>query len=291
MKGIIMAGGRGTRLYPLTLCVNKHLLPIYDKPMIYYPLSVLMLAGIREILIVTNPDDVERFRKLIGDGSDLGMVVDYVSQSEPRGIADAFNLSKDFVGDDDVALILGDNIFFGHGLPELLNGTIRKLERDGGAYIFVHFVNEPQRYGVAEIDSNGNVVSIEEKPQKPKSNYAITGLYFFDNSVFEIAKHLKPSSRNELEITDVLKEYLRRNELKYTIIGRGFAWIDAGIHKDLLEASLFVATIERRQGLKIGCIEEVAYRMGWIDESKLRELANRYRSSEYGSYIEKLISD
>ncbi len=288
MKGIVLAGGRGTRLYPATYSVNKHLLPIYDKPMIYYPLSVLMLSGIRDILIISTPQDTDRFRKVLGDGSYLGIRLQYEVQSEPRGIADAFAVGSHFIKDEPVALILGDNFFFGHGLPDILRRRRVEVEEGGGAYIFAYYVHNPSAYGVVEFDSRWNVISIEEKPENPRSNYAITGLYFFDKRVVEISSSVSPSRRGEKEITDVLDAYLKMNALRVQLLGRGFAWLDMGTHDSMLEASIFVSTIEKRQGLKIGCIEEVAYRMGWIDEEGLLRLARRYTNSGYGDYLRRI---
>ncbi len=288
MKGIVLAGGRGTRLYPATYSVNKHLLPIYDKPMIYYPLSVLMLSGIRDILIISTPQDTDRFRKVLGDGSYLGIRLQYEVQNEPRGIADAFVVGSHFVGDGPVALILGDNFFFGHGLPDILRRRKQEVEEKGGAYIFAYYVQNPSAYGVVEFDADWNVISIEEKPENPRSNYAITGLYFFDSRVVEVASSIPPSRRGEKEITDVLNAYLDEKSLRVQLLGRGFAWLDMGTHDSMLEASVFVSTIEKRQGLKIGCIEEVAYRMGWIDREGLLRVARRYSNSGYGEYLLRL---
>ncbi len=291
MKGIILAGGRGTRLYPATYSVNKHLLPIYDKPMIYYPLSILMLAGIRDILIISTPQDTDRFRKVLGDGKHLGISLRYEVQSEPRGIADAFVVGKHFLQDSPVSLILGDNFFFGHGLPDMLRDTVRLVEKGGGAYVFAYYVRDPSRYGVVEFDEQWRVISIEEKPANPRSNYAITGLYFFDERVSEIASRIEPSDRGEKEITDVLQEYLNAGRLRVQLLGRGFAWMDMGTHDSMLEASVFVSTIEKRQGLKIGCIEEVAYRMGWISREDLLELSRRYKNSGYGEYLRRIAEE
>ncbi len=288
MKGIVLAGGKGTRLYPATYSVNKHLLPIYDKPMIYYPLSVLMLAGIRDILIISTPQDTDRFRKVLGDGNYLGIRLQYEVQNEPRGIADAFVVGSHFVGDGPVALILGDNFFFGHGLPDILRQRKREVEERGGAYIFAYYVQDPSAYGVVEFDSDWRVISIEEKPKDPRSSYAITGLYFFDGNVVDIAASISPSDRGEKEITDVLNVYLERGKLRVQVLGRGFAWLDMGTHDSMLEASVFVSTIEKRQGLKIGCIEEVAYRMGWMSRDDLLKVARRYSNSGYGDYLRRL---
>ncbi len=291
MKGIILAGGRGTRLYPATYSVNKHLLPIYDKPMIYYPLSILMLAGIKDILIISTPQDTDRFRKVLGDGKQLGISLRYEVQSEPRGIADAFVVGKHFLQSSPVALILGDNFFFGHGLPDILRNTGRLIEEEGGAYVFAYYVRDPSRYGIVEFDEQWRVMSIEEKPANPRSNYAITGLYFFDEDVSEIASRIEPSDRGEKEITDVLQEYLNTGRLRVQLLGRGFAWMDMGTHDSMLEASVFVSTIEKRQGLKIGCIEEVAYRMGWISKEDLLELSRRYKNSGYGEYLRRIAEE
>lgn len=291
MKGIILAGGRGTRLYPATYSVNKHLLPIYDKPMIYYPLSILMLAGIKDILIISTPQDTDRFRKVLGDGKQLGISLRYEVQSEPRGIADAFVVGKHFLQSSPVALILGDNFFFGHGLPDILRNTGRLIEEEGGAYVFAYYVRDPSRYGIVEFDEHWRVMSIEEKPANPRSNYAITGLYFFDEDVSEIASRIEPSDRGEKEITDVLQEYLNTGRLRVQLLGRGFAWMDMGTHDSMLEASVFVSTIEKRQGLKIGCIEEVAYRMGWISKEDLLELSRRYKNSGYGEYLRRIAEE
>ena len=281
MKGIILAGGSGTRLHPLTLAVSKQLMPVYDKPMIYYPLSVLMMAGIKEILIISTPQDLPLFKRLLGDGKNLGCQFQYAEQPKPEGLAQAFIIGKDFIGDDKVALILGDNIFYGNGFSELLQTN---NDPDGGV-IFAYHVNDPERYGVVEFDLQGNVVSIEEKPTQPKSNYAVPGIYFYDNQVVSIAQNLKPSPRGELEITDVNKEYLKLGKLKVGVINRGTAWLDTGTFASLQQAGTFVQVIEERQGLKIGCIEEVAWRMGFIDRSQLLALAKPLEKSGYGSYL------
>ncbi|GAB4439793.1 MAG: glucose-1-phosphate thymidylyltransferase RfbA [bacterium] len=283
-----MAGGSGTRLYPITIPVSKQLLPVYDKPMIYYPLSVLMLAGIREILIISTPRDLPFFQKLFGSGEDLGLSFQYSEQKEPKGIAEAFIIGADFIGSDNVSLILGDNIFFGHGLTELLIKAKNDVEVDGGATVFGYYVNDPERYGVVEFDSTGKVISIEEKPKKPRSNYAVTGLYFYDNEVVNIARNLKPSARGELEITDVNKAYLDKGKLRVELMGRGYAWLDTGTPESLLEAGEFIATIEKRQGLKTACIEEIAYRSGFIDKNKLISMAERLNNSHYGQYLKKI---
>ena len=281
----------GTRLYPVTHVITKQLLPVYDKPMIYYPLSILMLTGIREILIISTPKDLPRYKELFSDGLHLGLNFSYKEQPNPNGIAEAFIIGEEFIGSDCVSLILGDNIFYGHGLPEILKDSAQRVEREGGGVIFGYYVNEPKRYGVVEFGKNGSVKSIEEKPEKPKSNYAITGLYFYDNDVVEIAKSLEPSYRNELEITDINKEYLKKGKLNVELLGRGFAWLDTGTHDSLLEASDYIATIERRQGLKVGCIEEIAYRLGYIDARKLTELAKNYNNSSYGDYLLKVMEE
>lgn len=285
MKGIILAGGSGTRLYPITKSVSKQILPLYDKPMIYYPLSVLMLAGIREVLIISTPRDIHCFEELFGDGEWLGMHFEYSVQDKPRGLADAFIVGKDFIGSDDVALVLGDNIFYGQSFTATLKKAAEKIRNQKGAVIFGYYVADPTAYGVVEFDKNGKVLGVEEKPAKPKSNYAVPGLYFYDNSVVEIAANVKPSARGEIEITAVNNEYLARQQLKVELLGRGMAWLDTGTYDGLLEASNFIATIEKRQGLYVSCIEEIAYANGWLSKEKLLELAKGYKT-DYGRYLE-----
>ncbi len=284
MKGIILAGGSGTRLYPITRTICKQLLPVYDKPMIYYPLSVLMLAQIKDILIISTPQDLPKFKELFGDGSQFGLNFEYKVQNEPKGIAEAFILAEDFIGKDDACLVLGDNIFYGQGLSGILRKAVASIKENGGGNVFGYYVKDPERYGVVDFDKEGKVLSIEEKPQSPKSNYAVTGLYFYDNEVVEIAKNLKPSARGELEITDLNKVYLEKNKLGVELMGRGFAWLDTGTHESLLDASEFIATVEKRQGLKVACIEEIAYLLGYINKEKLVELAGNYKN-EYGQYL------
>ncbi|MFC2105547.1 glucose-1-phosphate thymidylyltransferase RfbA [Candidatus Bipolaricaulota bacterium] len=285
MKGIILAGGKATRLYPATQVVSKQLLPIYDKPMVYYPLSVLMLAGIQDILLISTPEAVPHFKQLLGTGENLGLRIQYQAQLRPRGIAEAFILGEEFVEGEPVALILGDNLFFGHGLTELLTSGLNIVEQDGGAVVFVYRVPDPERYGVAEISTEGQVLSIEEKPEAPRSKYAVTGLYFYDQQVVQIAKDIEPSLRGELEITDVNREYLNKRQLRAELLGRGYAWLDTGTHQSLLEAAQFVATLEHRQSFKIGCIEEIAYRRGYITRDALRSLGHGLEGTEYGLYL------
>lgn len=285
MKGIVLAGGSGTRLYPITKGVSKQLLPIYDKPMVYYPISVLMLAGIREILIISTPDDLPGFKRLLGDGSDYGVRFEYAVQPSPDGLAQAFIIGKEFIGEDCVCLVLGDNIFYGSHFTPMLANAVRKAQNESKATVFGYYVSDPQRYGVAEIDSLGNVLSIEEKPEQPKSNYAVTGLYFYPNRVVDIAENITPSARGELEITSVNQAFLESGELTLEILGRGFAWLDTGTHDALAEASTFVEVIEKRQGLKIACLEEIAFKNGWITVDKLIELATPMSKNQYGQYL------
>lgn len=288
MKGIILAGGSGTRLYPITKGVSKQLLPVYDKPMIYYPLSVLMLAGIKEVLIISTPEDLPNFEKLLGTGEDLGIKLSYKVQPSPDGLAQAFIIGEDFIGNEDVCLVLGDNIFYGYGFSETLRNA-RKNVAAGKSTVFGYYVNDPERYGVAEFDDDGVVTSIEEKPEKPKSNYAVVGLYFYTNDVVQISKRIKPSNRGELEITTVNQEYLNRNNLKVQLLGRGFAWLDTGTHDSLMEAGQFIETIEKRQGLKVACLEEIAYNMKYIDKDQLKKLAEPLKKNRYGQYLLNLV--
>lgn len=291
MKGIVLAGGSGTRLYPITKGVSKQLLPIYDKPMVYYPISALMQAGIREILIISTPYDLPGFRRLLGDGSDYGVHFEYAEQPSPDGLAQAFIIGEKFIGDDAACLVLGDNIFYGSGFTGLLRKAVKAAEEESKATVFGYWVSDPERYGVAEFDRQGNCLSIEEKPKEPKSNYAVVGLYFYPNKVVRVAKGIKPSARGELEITTVNQEFLKDGELKVQVFGRGFAWLDTGTHDSLAEASIFVETIEKRQGLKIACLESIAYRNGWISEQKMRDLAAPMIKNQYGQYLLKVIDE
>ena len=290
MKGIVLAGGSGTRLYPITKGVSKQLLPIYDKPMIFYPVSVLMLAGIREILIISTPQDLPGFRRLLGDGSDYGVRFEYAEQPSPDGLAQAFIIGERFIGDDSVCLVLGDNIFYGQSFTRMLKEAVDKAENEQKATVFGYYVNDPERYGVAEFDADGNVFSIEEKPKEPKSNYAVVGLYFYPNKVVGVAKNIKPSARGELEITTVNQWFLKDGELKVQLLGRGFAWLDTGTHDSLSEASTFVEVIEKRQGLKVACLEEIAFKQGWIDEKRLEQVALPMIKNQYGQYLMGLIN-
>ena len=290
MKGIVLAGGSGTRLYPITKGVSKQLLPIYDKPMVYYPISVLMLAGIREILIISTPQDLPGFRRLLGDGSDYGVRFEYAEQPSPDGLAQAFLIGADFIGNDSVCLVLGDNIFYGQSFSAMLKEAVLEAE-SGNAAVFGYYVNDPERYGVVEFDRGGNVISLEEKPCKPKSNYAVVGLYFYPHEVVEVARGIKPSARGELEITSVNQEFLSRGKLKVQILGRGFAWLDTGTHDSLSEASTFIEVIEKRQGLKVACLEEIAYRNGWINAERLRQIAQPMLKNQYGQYLLKVIEE
>ena len=291
MKGIVLAGGSGTRLYPITKGVSKQLLPIYDKPMVYYPISALMLAGIRDILIISTPYDLPGFRRLLGDGSDYGVHFEYAEQPNPDGLAQAFIIGEKFIGNDSACLVLGDNIFYGNGFTGLLKKAVQDAEENNKATVFGYWVSDPERYGVAEFDKQGNCLSIEEKPSQPKSNYAVVGLYFYPNKVVEVAKGIKPSARGELEITSVNQKFLKDSELKVQVFGRGFAWLDTGTHDSLAEASIYIETIEKRQGLKVGCLEEIAYQQGWISAEKLREVAGPMSKNQYGQYLLKVIND
>lgn len=291
MKGIVLAGGSGTRLYPITKGVSKQLLPIYDKPMVYYPISVLMLAGIRDILIISTPQDLPGFQRLLGDGSDYGVRFEYAEQPSPDGLAQAFIIGEKFIGDDAACLVLGDNIFHGSGFTSMLRKAVRDAEENNKATVFGYWVNDPERYGVAEFDKEGNCLSIEEKPANPKSNYAVVGLYFYPNKVVDVAKHIKPSARGELEITTVNQEFLNDGDLKIQLLGRGFAWLDTGTHDSLSEASTFVEVIEKRQGLKVACLEGIAYRKGWITEDRMRQLAQPMLKNQYGQYLLKVIDE
>ena len=291
MKGIVLAGGSGTRLYPITKGVSKQLLPIFDKPMIYYPVSVLMLAGIREILIISTPDDLPAFRRLLGDGSDYGIRLEYAEQPSPDGLAQAFIIGEEFIGSDSVCLVLGDNIFYGQSFTRMLNEAVRMAEVEQKATVFGYWVSDPERYGVAEFDKEGNVLSLEEKPEEPKSNYAVVGLYFYPNKVVEVAKKIEPSARGELEITTVNQEFLKDQKLKVQLLGRGFAWLDTGTHDSLSEASTFIEVIEKRQGLKVACLEGIALRQGWISADKMRELAKPMLKNQYGQYLLKVIQE
>ena len=291
MKGIVLAGGSGTRLYPITKGVSKQLLPIYDKPMVYYPISVLMLAGIRDVLIISTPQDLPGFKRLLGDGSDYGVNFQFAEQPSPDGLAQAFIIGDKFIGNDSACLVLGDNIFHGAGFSQLLRESVRTAEEDGKATVFGYWVNDPERYGVAEFDKDGNCLSIEEKPKEPKSNYAVVGLYFYPNKVVDVAKHIKPSARGELEITTVNQEFLKDGELKVQTLGRGFAWLDTGTHDSLTEATNYIETIEKRQGLKVACLEGIALRKGWITTDKMRELAKPMLKNQYGQYLMKMADE
>ncbi|WP_456400362.1 glucose-1-phosphate thymidylyltransferase RfbA [Persephonella sp.] len=291
MKAVILAGGSGTRLYPVTIPTNKHFLPIYNKPMIYYPLSLVMLLGIRDVLFIVNPEDINDFKKLFKDGSHLGMNIQYQIQEKPNGLAEGLILAEDFIRNDNICYMLGDNVFFGHDLVKIMADAKNEIEENGGAYVFGYYVKDPERFGIVEFDEHGNVKSIEEKPEKPKSNYAVVGMYFYDNKAVEIAKKVKPSDRGELEITSVNEEYLKKGKLKVKLLGRGFAWFDAGTHDSFLEAGEFVATIEKKTGLMIGCIEEIAYNNGWITKEQLLNLAKPLKKTDYGRYLTELAKE
>lgn len=291
MKGIVLAGGSGTRLYPITKGISKQLIPIFDKPMVYYPISVLMLAGIRDILIISTPDDLPGFKRLLGDGSNYGVNFEYAEQPSPDGLAQAFIIGEKFIGNDSACLVLGDNIFNGNGFTKLLKAAVEDAENNNKATVFGYWVSDPERYGVAEFDNDGNCLSIEEKPAKPKSNYAVVGLYFYPNKVVDVAKHIKPSARGELEITTVNQEFLKEGNLKVQTLGRGFAWLDTGTHDSLAEASTYIEVIEKRQGLKVACLEGIAYRKGWINEEKMRELAQPMLKNQYGQYLLRVIDE
>lgn len=291
MKAIVLAGGSGTRLYPVTQVVNKHFLPVYNKPMIYYPLSIVMLLGIRDVIFVVNPQDLESFKNHFGDGSKLGMNINYVVQQKPNGLAEGLILAEDYIKDHPVCYVLGDNIFFGHDIIKIMKQAKEEIEKEGGAYVFGYYVKDPERFGVVEFDETGNVISLEEKPKHPKSNYAVVGIYFYDKEAVNIAKNVKPSHRGELEITSVNEEYLKRKRLRVKLLGRGFAWFDAGTHDSFLEAGEFVATIEKKTGLMIGCIEEIAYRNGWITKEQLLELTKPLKKTEYGKYLLEIVRE
>jgi len=291
MKGIILAGGSGTRLYPITRGISKQLLPIYDKPMIYYPLSTIMLSGIKEVLIISNPEYIDNYKQIFGDGSQLGMKIEYAIQDEPRGLAEAFIIGENFIEDKDVCLVLGDNIFYGHSLTNMFKRSIENVKKENCATVFGYYVNDPKAYGVVEFDKNWNVVSIEEKPKNPKSNYAVVGLYFYPNDVVEKAKKVEPSNRGELEITSINEMYLKEDRLKVELMGRGYAWFDTGTHENLIEASQFIATIEKRTGLKVACIEEIAYQNGWINKEELKKLVEGLKKTGYGQYLLKIVAD
>jgi glucose-1-phosphate thymidylyltransferase len=291
LRGIILAGGSGTRLYPITRGISKQLLPIYDKPMIYYPLSMLMLSGIREVLVISNPEYIDNYKQIFGDGSQLGMKIEYAIQEKPRGLAEAFIISEKFIEDKDVCLVLGDNIFYGHGLSDMFKRSIENVKEEKKATIFGYYVNDPKAYGVVEFDENMNAISIEEKPENPKSNYAVVGLYFYPNDVVDKAKKVMPSDRGELEITSINEMYLKEGRLKVELMGRGYAWLDTGTHDNLLEAGQFIATIEKRTGLKVACIEEIAYKNGWISKEKLKELGSELKKTGYGQYLLKIVDE